>query len=92
MRSSAAPSSAWLADLGGGIFPAGGLHDSVNRGAIVIRRLHGPYFVSLWTEGFGSIAFHSHIDNRRHAIRIDQEISHIVVVVALAVVSPCAAR
>jgi hypothetical protein len=46
-----------VAHVCGGKLPPGGLHDAVDRGEVVIRRLHRPDFVPLRAEGFGGLGF-----------------------------------
>ena len=76
-----------VADVGGGKLRAWGLHHAVDGGAVVIRRLHRPNLVALRAEGFGGIGFHTHVDDGRHAVGVNQKIPHVIVVVALAVVA-----
>src|SRR4030042_614799 len=52
----------------------------------MITGLHGPDVVPFSGKGSGSIGFHTRIDDHRLAVFIDDEISHIIVIMAFVVV------
>ena len=54
---------------------------------IMIARLHGPYLVATVAEGLGGIFAHTRINEQWFAFYINYERAHVVVIVALAVVS-----